>query len=294
MIVLIAGGSGLVGRRLVQMLEQRGDTVRVLTRNATKPHEFAWDPQQDKIDDTALEGIDILINLAGAGIADKRWTASRKRELIESRVKSNQTLFNALKRTEIHPKAFVSASAIGYYGNSGEPWMYESDSPKDHSFMVDCCTQWEDSAYEMATLGIRTVILRIGVVMSPEGGAMAEFIKPMRFGIGAYFGWGQAWYSWIGIDDLCNMFIWAADQPTIHGVYNAVNPQPERNINLVKKIAKSRGKFVFIVPAPTIIIRLMFGEMAAVVLNSNRVSADHILETGFVFTVSSEQLAVNN
>jgi uncharacterized protein len=287
MNILIAGGSGLVGKRLVQMLESRGDTVRILTRNPGKSQEYAWNPQKGEIDDAALDGIDVLINLAGAGIADKRWTPARKHEIIDSRVKSNQTLFKALQRCETLPKAFIAASAIGYYGNSGEAWMYESDSPTDESFMVNCCCQWEDSAYEMATLGIRTVILRIGVVMTPEGGAMAEFIKPMRFGIGAYFGWGQAWYSCIDRDDLCNMFMWAADQPSMHGVYNAVSPQPERNIDLVKKIAKSRTGFVVVVPAPSIIIRLLLGEMSATVLNSNRVSADRILETGFTFTINN-------
>ena len=161
--------------------------------------------------------------------------------------------------------------------------MHETDAPVDRSFMVQCCEQWEQVVDEVATLGIRTVKLRIGVVLAKEGGALAEFVKPLRFGLGAYFGNGKAWYSWIHRDDLCRAFIWALDHPDVAGVYNAVAPQPARIKALVEATARARQKPALILPAPAFAMRLLFGEMAAVILNSNHISAKKIQQAGFEF-----------
>lgn len=280
---LLAGGSGLIGTRLAELLREQGHTVRLLSRSPHGEGQFAWDPAAGTLDEAALQDVDYVINLAGAGIADRRWTTARKRELIDSRVQSTRVLAEALQRSGHRPKAWISASAIGYYGNSGEQIMRETDAPVERSFMVSCCEQWEQVADEVAAMGIRTVKLRIGVVLAKEGGALAEFVKPLRFGLGAYFGNGKAWYSWIHRDDLCRAFIWALDHPEVSGVFNAVAPHPARIKALVYATARAMRQPAVILPAPAFAMRLLFGEMSAVILNSNHISAEKILQAGFEF-----------
>ena len=282
-VILIAGGTGLIGSRLSDMLREKGHVVRILTRAPKGESQFAWNPAAGTIDEKALQGVDFVVNLAGAGIADKHWTPSRKRLIISSRVQSARTLRDAFLRTGIRPKACLSTSAIGYYGNSGERWMTETDAPVGKDFMTDCCRQWEDAVNEVAALGIRTVIFRTGIVLAKEGGALAEFVKPLRFGVGGYFADGRAWYSWIHLDDVCRMFLWAIENRQAEGVYNAVAPYPVRNKEFVKAIARAMRQPAVMAPGPAFVMRLVLGEMAAAILNSNRVSAEKILKAGFQF-----------
>jgi len=281
--VLLAGGSGLIGTRLTELLRLRGYTVRLLGRHPKGPDQFGWDPEKGIIDDQALLDVDYIINLAGAGIAEKRWTDERKRAIIDSRVKSARLLRDRLEQLQIRPKAYLSASAIGYYGDTGERRMREIDPPVEDSFMVQCCQAWEDAADEVAALGIRTVKFRIGVVLAKEGGALLEFIKPLRFGVGTYFADGRAWYSWIHRNDLCRAFLWAIENEAISGVYNAVAPQPERIKPLVETAARAMDKKALLVPVPAFALHLALGEMSAVVLNSNLISDDKLRAAGFVF-----------
>jgi uncharacterized protein len=280
---LLAGGSGLIGKRLSEILRAQGHSVRLLTRTPRGEGQFAWNPAAGTLDEAALEGVDFVVNLAGAGIADRRWTAARKRELVQSRVQSAEVLRRAFEREAKRPRAYVSASAIGFYGNSGEDLMLETSAPADQSFMVECCQKWEQAADAVAALGIRTVKLRIGVVLATEGGALAEFVKPLRFGLGTYFADGQAWYSWIHRDDVCRAFVWALENESVEGIFNAVAPQPVRNRDLVQATARAMRQPVLMLPAPAFALRLMLGEMSAVVLNSNRVSAEKIERAGFQF-----------
>ncbi|HOY05114.1 MAG TPA: TIGR01777 family oxidoreductase [Saprospiraceae bacterium] len=282
-ITLLAGGTGFIGTRLADMLLQQGHVVRLLTRQPKGAGQFAWDVEKGTIDRKALEGVDYVVNLAGAGIADKRWTEARKREIVDSRVKSTHMLAEAVKQSGHQPQAWVSASAIGYYGNSGEQKMHETDAPVDRSFMVDCCEQWEQAVDEIAALGIRTVKLRLGVVLEKGGGALDEFVKPLRFGLGTYFGNGQAWYSWIHRDDVCRAFIWALETPDVDGVFNLVAPYPIRNKALVKAIAHARRRPAVFLPVPSFALRLLFGEMSATILNSNLIASEKIEQAGFIF-----------
>lgn len=281
--ILIAGGSGLVGQRLNVLLQKNGYTVRLLTRSPQKPNDFAWNPAKGEIDPAALEGVSAIINLAGAGIADKPWTKARKKELIDSRVQSTQVLAKAIQNAPQKPAVYISASAIGYYGNSGEKMMLENDAPADQSFMVECCRLWEKAADEIAGLNIRTVKLRIGVVLAKEGGALAEVLKPLRFGLGTYFADGCAWWSWIHRDDLCRMIIWSIEQSNVAGVFNAVAPHPVRGKTLVEQAAKAWHKRAIFLPAPAFALRLALGEMSAVILNSNLISAEKVSGAGFKF-----------
>jgi len=281
--ILIAGGAGLIGTRLSELLTEQGHSVRLLSRTPKTTGHFFWDPAAGEIDSAALQGVDYVINLAGAGIADKRWTNARKEELVQSRVQSAALLSREFKRMAERPRAYISASAIGYYGNTWETLVREDSPTADKSFMVDCCQQWEKAADQMTPLGIRTVKFRIGVVMAKEGGALAEIVNPLRFGLGAYFGDGQAWWSWIHREDVCRAFAWAIENQQAEGVFNLVAPSPVRGKVLVKAIAKAMRQPAIMVPAPSFVLRLIFGEMSAVILNSNRVSADKLISAGFVF-----------
>lgn len=281
--ILIAGGSGLIGSRLSQLLSEQGAEVRILTRSPRRPGEYHWNPGRNLMDIAALDGVDAVINLAGAGIADKPWTRARKQEIIESRVQAAATLKNALEQMIIRPGVYIGASAIGYYGNSGEELMTESSAPADHEFMNICCEKWEAAADTIATLGLRTVKFRIGIVLSKNGGALAEIMKPLRFGLGAYFADGRSWWSWIHLDDLCRLFLQAINDEQFFGVYNAVAPAPVRGKELVRQLIAASGKLAVLAPVPAFALKMVLGEMAATVLNSNRVSAEKILQTGFEF-----------
>ncbi len=280
---LIAGGSGMIGTRLTQLLRAEGHNVRILSRNPGEAGEYAWDPAAGTIDDKAVIGADIVINLAGAGIADRRWTPARKQLIVDSRVQSAQLLLDTFQRLGHQPNAYLSAAGIGYYGNAREDWVNEYDAPADGSFLVECCLAWEKAAEKIGAAGIRTVIFRTGIVLDKSGGALREIIKPLRFGLGAYFGDGQAWYSWIALDDICRAFQWAAETPGIEGVYNAVAPHPARNIDLVKATAAAMQQPAIFAPVPEFALRLLFGEMADAILFSTRVSAEKIIQAGFHF-----------
>lgn len=281
--ILIAGGTGLVGSRLSQILKAAGHEVMLLSRRAdVSKNIFQWNPADQRLDENALQRADVVINLAGAGIADGRWTARRKIEIIESRTQGAATFKKAFEKMERRPEAYLAASAIGFYGNSGEKLMSEND-PQGTGFLAQTTALWEQATAQIESLGIRTVKFRIGVVLSKNGGALAEIIRPMRFGVAAYFADGQAWYSWISLEDVCRMFLWAVENQRVSGVFNAVAPQPERNIDLTRKASKLLKMPALIVPTPAFAIRLIFGEMGDVVLNSTRVSSEKIERAGFQF-----------
>ncbi|MCC6459747.1 MAG: TIGR01777 family protein [Saprospiraceae bacterium] len=282
-IVLLAGGTGFIGTRLTALLRSKGYEVRLLTRRPRKAGEYAWDPVAGSIDEQAVLGAQVVINLAGAGIAERRWTTARKQLITDSRVESARVLRHTFQRLEHFPELYLSASAIGFYGNSGERWVDETDPSADASFLPQCCALWEGAAEEINALGIRTVVLRCGIVLGKEGGALREIVKPMRVGLGVYFADGQAWYSWIHLDDMCRMFVWAMEQPGLEGTFNGVAPHPVRNIDLTKAAAKALGRPVAMVPGPALALRLVLGEMADTVLFSNRVSDAKAIGAGFTF-----------
>jgi uncharacterized protein len=291
--VLIAGASGLVGSRLTQLLHEKGYKTIALSRiEDLSKGIYGWNPEAGNINDEAVKQADFVINLAGSGIADGRWTAARKKSIIDSRVKGAAVLKEAFLRTGKSPECYLSASAIGFYGNSGEREMKETDAPVDNTFKVETSVLWEKAAQEIADLGIRTFILRIGIVLSTEGGALKEIIKPLKFGLGAYFSDGKAWYPWIHIDDVCSMFIWAMENPSVSGIYNGVAPNNVRNVDLVKQTSKAMKQWAIFMPAPAFALRLVFGEMADVILDSTKVSAEKMQKEGFkwAFPILEEAL----
>ena len=283
--VLIGGGSGLIGMRLSQMLTQKGYKVIHLSRkgdlSATFPR-YEWDLNSGKIDGQAIDQADYVINLTGAGIADKPWTASRKKLIIESRVKSMQLFQTAFKKAGKHPKAFIAASATGFYGSRDDEWLTEDSAPGD-GFLAESTQAWEKSTQPFENLATRLVTIRVGIVLSTKGGALPKLVLPQNFLLGTYFGNGKQYYPWIHIEDLCNIFVKSIENDKMNGVYNGVAPNPVTNFELTKAIASARNYKVLMVPTPSFLLKLGMGEMAAVILTSARVSAEKIVESGFEF-----------
>lgn len=283
--ILIAGGSGLIGSRMAKLFAAHGHEVAILSRKASASGPFpayAWDPGRGEIDHDAVRRADVVINLSGAGIADARWTPSRKREIIDSRVKSARLLLHSFEQTGHRPQCYLSSGGIGYYGERGDALLDEK-AAAGTGFLAESCVEWEDAVREIAASGIRTVVFRIGIVLSMLGGALEKMLLTARLGAGGYFGNGSQWYSWIHIDDVCRMFIHAVEHPQVEGVYNAVAPHPEQNKALAAALLRALNRPQILVPAPAFALQLAMGEMANVVLNSTRVSSRKIEDTGFRF-----------
>lgn len=285
--ILISGGTGLVGEALVDKLLAKGYQVGVLSRSKRNDAKglryFTWDIKQEKVDPEAIAFADIVVHLAGAGIADGRWSASRKKEILQSRTESTRVLFEAFKKADKQPELFLGASAIGYYGaDTGTAWQFESSGP-GNDFLAEVVSKWEKSSEAFEKWGSRVVKLRIGVVLSTKGGALAKLAAPIKLGAGAPLGSGKQYMSWIHIDDLADMFVFAIENQNLQGIFNAVSPEPVSNAALTKIAAEILKKPLFLPNVPAFALKLAFGEMAAVVLGGNKVSAEKIMDAGFTY-----------
>jgi len=304
--VLITGGTGMVGRALTKALLKKGYGVIVMGRGGVRDAAlrqaqdyngltFAkWNVEKQEIDAAAVAKADYIIHLAGAGVADKRWTAKRKQEILDSRMKSGALLVHSLKSIPNKVKAVISASAIGWYGADTIARKFEEPDKAADDFLGQTCKQWEESIEPVAAMDKRLVKLRIGIVLSTEGGALKEFLKPLRFGIASVLGSGRQIISWIHIDDLVNMFITAIESEDINGVYNAVAPSPVSNKELILTLAKARNKFYIPVPVPSFVLKMMLGEMSIEILKSATVSSAKAEKAGFSFQYPSIAAAVKS
>ena len=305
--VIITGGTGLVGKALGHALLAKGYHIIILTRTlpstdhspqSIKGIQYAkWDIESQTIDENAIASADYIIHLAGAGVADKRWTKKRKQEIVDSRVKSCKLLADSLKTIPNKVKAVVSASAIGWYGPDPtlpNPTPFVEGDPVDDSFLGSTCRQWEESIEPVTQSGKRLVKLRIGIVLSKDGGALKEFIKPLKFGVAAILGSGKQIISWIHINDLVRLFIMAMENETWQGTYNAVAPNPVSNKELTLQLAKSRKKFFIPIHVPTFILKIMLGEMSVEILKSATVSSQKVQKAGFQFSFPTIKDALTN
>ncbi len=296
MNVLITGGTGLIGKRLSEMLQEKGYSVSFLSRGKTdvkrKIKVYHWNPDKGELDETAIRNADYIINLAGASVAGGRWTQKRKEEIYHSRVAGTMLLAQKLKERNHLLKAFVNASAVGYYGDKGGKLLTETD-PAGNDFLAGVCKDWEAQAQTVAALGIRTVICRIGIVLAKEGGALPELEKSMRFGVAAYLGSGSQYYSWIHIDDMCRIFLHAIENEKMNGVYNAVGNNPVTNKELVHSIQQAKGSHSLAIPAPAFALKIMLGEMSEVILGSQRCVNEKLLKAGFEFRFTNLQNALS-
>lgn len=287
--VLITGGTGLVGRALTEMLLEKGYKVIILSRTSRRSNHpdlryALWDIDRKTMDTTALQEADHIVHLAGANVADKRWTEHRKQEIVDSRVQSAQLLYERLGDTPNKVKKVISASATGYYGPFKGEIFREEDPPAD-DFLGTTTQAWESSVRQIAQLDKKVIILRTGIVLSLQGGALREFYKPLRLGFATIMGDGQQWVSWIHLQDLVRLYFNAIVNDRLNGVYNAVSPNPVTNEELVLALARAaKGRSFVSIHVPAFALKLALGEMSIEVLKSVKVSSEKIQETGFLFS----------
>lgn len=296
MKVLITGGTGLVGTAITKTLQKAGHEVAFLSRspsnNALKVPEFAWDIESGKLDHKALEGVDAIINLAGAPIF-KRWTPEYKSEILRSRVDGTRLLFEKVQEANTTLKAFINASAVGYYPDSLTKEFTEDDAPGD-DFLSLVCQKWEQEALNFEQLNIRTVRMRIGIVLSREGGALPQMALPVKFGAGAPLGSGKQWVPWIHLADLAKMFKLALENEELSGAVNAAGPNNVTNKSLTNSIAKTLKRPMFLPKVPAFVLKLILGEMAQAVLASNKVSTQKVARAGFGYQFSTVEAALKD
>jgi uncharacterized protein len=301
--ILITGGTGMIGKALTKGLLEKDYNLIILTRDSEKQavstaklRYAEWNIEEQTIDVDAISQADHIIHLAGAGVADKRWTKKRKQEIVSSRVDSGKLIIESLKRIPNQVKTVISASAIGWYGEdevrSGGKGStireFEETDPAAENFLGQTCKEWEESIEPVTRLGKRLVKLRTGIVLSREGGAFVEFLKPLRFGVAAILGSGKQVISWIHIEDLVRLYITALENEKTDGAYNAVAPQPVTNKVFTLELAKMKKGSLFIsLHVPSFVLRSVIGEMSVEVLKSCTVSCSKIHFEGFTFLYPS-------
>lgn len=284
--VLITGGNGFVGSRVTTLLISKGFKVSHLSVNpkpALNVPVYAWSPVIGEIDKEAFNGIDCIIHLAGANIGEKRWTKQRKEEIIKSRVDSAQLLFKTVTDLKIELKAFISASAVGYYGSKNTNEIFSEESLPSTDFLGETCRLWEKNADLFEASGIRTVKIRTGIVLDKNEGALAKLYLPARYGIVLRTGSGHQYMPWIHISDLCNIYLKAIEDSNMSGAYNAVSPQHIDHNNFVRTMAASINRSVFLPAIPSFIFKIFFGQMSTLFLKGSRVSSKKISESGYDF-----------
>lgn len=294
--VLITGGSGLIGQALRIRLEEMGNEVVLLSRNGKKDRSnasFTWDIERGGIDKEALNESDYIIHLAGANIGAKRWTRKRKEEIRTSRIDSTNLIFSKLPAQK-KLKAFISASAIGYYGAiSSEHIFTEADPPSD-DFLGRTCRDWENVADQFMESGIRTVKIRTGIVLSKKGGALSRLKLLVKWGLGAALGNGRQYMPWIHIYDLCNIYLHAMEHDDMQGAYNAVAPEHVTNEALTRELAKALRRPFWFPNIPAFGMKILFGEMAVILLRGSRISSEKIRAAGFEFQYPDLGSALNH
>lgn len=284
MKILVSGSHGLVGSALVNSLSEDGHEVIRLVRGERTPGAPAitWDPEQGQIDAPSLEGVEVVFHLAGESIASGRWTDEKKRAIRDSRVKGTRLLSETLARLSQPPSVFVSASAIGYYGNRGAEVLTEKSNPGD-DFLASVCVEWEQATRPALEKGIRTVHTRFGIILDREGGALAKMLTPFRMGIGGRVGTGKQWMSWIALEDVVAGLKFLLLDKSAQGPVNFVAPRPVTNAEFTTTLGRVLARPTFF-PVPAFGVRLAFGEMAdALLLSSQRVEPAVLEQKGFPF-----------
>ena len=298
MTILITGATGLVGQELVQLLLKNGHVVHYLSTSKQKVvteevyKGFYWDPKTSEIDLNALTNVEVVVHLAGATVS-KKWTKAYKQEIIESRVISTRLLFKTLQENPNQVKQIVSASAIGIYPDSLSTIYHETDLAVDASFLGNVVKQWENEVSQFEKLNILVAKIRIGLVLAKDGGALQEMVKPIKFGVGAAFGSGQQYQSWIHLHDLAAIFSHVIENNR-SGVYNGVSPYPVTNEALTQAIAKTLEKPLFLPNIPKFIMKLILGEMHILLFSSQHVSCRKLLDENFQYKFASLDKALND
>ena len=287
--IVITGGTGLVGKRLTALLIDRKHEVRILSRNPKDKNEFKWDVSKGFVDEKAIENIDYIIHLAGAGIADKRWTKERKEVIVNSRVATANLLFNKIKEQKIALKGFISASGSNYYGAQTTEKIYKESAPVGTDFLGEVCRKWEAAAHQFKDLNIPVTILRTGVVLSKTGGALEKMRTPIVSPLGS----GNQYMAWIHIDDLCEIYIKAVEG-VLTGVYNTVSPESHTSKTFSKTLARAIKRPYLPIAVPGFLLKLVFGELAIILLEGSRLSSYKLEKKGFVFKYKELESALES
>lgn len=289
MKVILAGGSGFIGTRLIEALLQRGDSVTLLTRSLPAVQQRwsgrvdarLWNGRDPGPWVLTLNGADAVINLSGESVAGARWTPARKLALIKSRVDSTRALVSALERAQERPLVFVNASAVGYYGAAPGADCPET-APQGTDFLAALCGQWEREALAADKFEVRTATARFGVVLGTDGGALAKMLTPFRFGLGGPLGGGRQAFPWVHADDAVGAVLWAIDDAKMSGPFNVVAPEPATNAEFTKALGRALKRPAFL-PAPAFAVRLALGEMSSLLLEGQRAVPEKLLARGYSF-----------
>lgn len=297
--VLITGGTGLIGRHLIPMLRERGYRVALLSRSRPRrqpgsqnqsppaPIEtvpsFIWDPDHRTMDPTALEYAENIIHLAGENLGGGRWTAARKKRILDSRIQTIDTLLLWAEKEKVRPATLISASAVGYYGTISSGKTFSEEDPPGEDFTGQVCRLWEEAADRFADKGSRVVKLRTGVVLSGKGGAFPRLAGPAKRGLAAVVGSGRQYFPWIHMEDLCRMYLLALENTEMKGAYNAVAPGICTNQEFTHQLSGQLGRSAWLPPLPPYLLRLALGEMSVLLTEGSRISCSRIREAGFTF-----------
>ncbi len=298
MRVLITGATGLIGQEMVKFCHEKDIKVNYLTTSKSKIVQeenykgFYWNPKAKEIDAGCFKEVDAIVHLAGATVS-KRWTPSYKKEILSSRTETTALLVSTLRESTHTVKQVVSASAIGIYPDSLINYYDESHNEISSSFLGQVVSVWEQASDEFLKLNITVSKIRIGLVLSNKGGALMEIVKPIKFGLGAAFGNGKQWQSWIHIHDLANLFLYVL-QNNLSGVFDGVAPNPTSNSELIKTAASVLHKPLFMPNTPKFFMKLILGEMHILLFESQRVSSKKIADTGFLFKFNYLEPALKN
>jgi hypothetical protein len=296
--VCITGGTGLVGSSLMRILKLSAYRVLVLSREKSDDPESIlryWDIEKGVIDPVAVDNAHHYVHLAGASVGEGRWTDQKKKEIRDSRIKSSRLLYDTIKGSKRKPKTFISASAIGVYGHDTGGVLLDEDRVKPgDDFLATVTREWEEEVNKIRELGVRVVILRIGVVLSYFGGAVPKFMKLTKLGLSSPVGSGEQYISWIHLDDLIDLIKYCIEYPRIEGTFNAVAPNPVTNKEFTKTMAHIMDKPSFLPNVPGFVLKMMFGEKASIILGGNKVSSKKIIDAGFKFKFDKVDDALYN
>ncbi len=287
MNILITGGTGLIGKRLTELLIEKGHSVSVLSRSKKKSSDsiryYTWDLKKKTIEKEAIVQADVIVHLAGANVGEGRWTSKRKKEIIDSRISSGNLLFNTVKKHNPDLQAFITSSAIGYYGMTTSDRVFiETDKP-GFDFLANVCLKWEAVADQFNKLGIRTAKLRTGVVLDKNEGALAKLITPIKLGIGSALGSGKQAMPWIHLEDICGIYLHLIENSQLHGAFNGVAPSKDNNHDFSKAVAQVMDKPFWFPKVPSFALRLLLGEQSVIALEGSHISSKKIQESGYYF-----------
>lgn len=295
--VLITGGTGLIGEPLCNRLLERGYKVAILSRSRSKDSRipvYIWDINKSEIDSEAIAAADYIIHLAGISVGAKRWTKKRKKQIIDSRIKSGQLIFDEIRKQNKNLKAFISSSAVGYYGAITSKKIFSEADPPGDDFLGQTCKKWEHVADKFMDVGIRTVKVRTGIVLSEQEGTLSKMAMPIKIGFGSPIGSGKQYIPWIHIDDLCDIYIKAIEDSQMVGAYNAVAPEHVTNEEFTKTIAAILKRALWFPNVPAFVMKLLFGKMSEILLQGSRVSSEKIKDAGYNFLYQSLEMALKH